>query len=456
MRVCHNICAVFDDPNLIGTAGLVPVMALAEKAGLPDLVTEHVSVPGSAGANADLKIGSLVAGMIAGADSIEDMDVVRHGGMDRVFAGHRAPTTLGTHLRAYTFGHVRQLDAVASRVLVNLAGIVPGLLVGAEAVAYLDVDDTIRATHGYAKQGTGYGYTGVRGLNVQVATLSTPTAAPVLAATRLRKGNAASHHGAPRLIADAIATARRAGATGTLTVRADSAYYNHDVVAAARTAGARFSLTARMDPAVTAAISRIPEGDWVPIKYPDAIWDEAEQRWISDAQVAEVSYTAFTSRRKAEHVTARLILRRVKRLNPKAARAGQDELFATYRHHAVFTDSPLTMLQAEASHRDHAIIEQVIADLKSGPLAHAPSGSFSANSAWTVLAAIAFNLTRTAGVLASLTHARARAATIRDQLIKIPARIANRARRLHLHLPTNWPWQDAWQGLFDTAYAAPS
>mgnify|MGYP002738032619 FL=1 len=194
-------------------------------------------------------------------------------------------------------------------------------------------------------------------------------------------------------------------------MRADSAYYNHDVVAAARTAGARFSLTARMDPAVTAAISRIPEGDWVPIKYPDAIWDEAEQRWISDAQVAEVSYTAFTSRKKAEHVTARLIVRRVKRLNPKAARAGQDELFATYRHHAVFTDSPLTMLEAEASHRDHAIIEQVIADLKSGPLAHAPSGDFCANAAWTVLAAIAFNLTRAAGVLASSRHARPRSGT---------------------------------------------
>ncbi|GGK55674.1 hypothetical protein GCM10011509_00010 [Ornithinimicrobium pekingense] len=359
MRVCHNISAVFDDPNLIGTAGLVPVMGLAEKAGLPDLVGEHVNVPGSAGANADLKIGSLVAGMIAGADSIEDMDVVRHGGMGRLFAGHRAPTTLGTHLRAYTFGHVRQLDAVASRVLVNLTGIVPGLLAGADQVAYLDVDDTIRATHGYAKQGTGYGYTGVKGLNVQVATLSTPTTAPVLAATRLRKGNAASNHGAARLIADAVATARRAGATGTLTVRADSAYYNHDVVAATRRAGARFSLTARMDPAVTAAISRIPEDAWVSIKYPDAIWDEQEQRWVSDAQVAQTSYTAFTSRKKAEHVTARLIVRRVRRLNPKAVTAGQDELFATYRHHGVFTDSPLTMLAAEASHRDHAIVEQV-------------------------------------------------------------------------------------------------
>lgn len=211
-----------------------------------------------------------------------------------------------------------------------------------------------------------------------------------------------------------------------------------------------------MDPAVTAAISRIPEEDWVDIKYPDAIWDDHEQRWVSDAQVAEISYTAFTSRKKAEHVTARLIVRRVKRLNPTAVRAGQDELFATYRHHAVFTDSPLTMLDAEASHRDHAIVEQVIADLKAGPLAHAPSGSFCANSAWTVFAAAAYNLTRAAGVLASTFHARARPATIRDHLIKIPARIANRARRLHLHLPTNWPWQDAWEGLFDTAYAAPA
>ncbi|WP_134772176.1 IS1380 family transposase [Ornithinimicrobium flavum] len=453
MRVCHNISAVFDDPNLIGTAGLVPVMGLAEEAGLEDLVAGHVSVPGSAGANADLKVSSLVAGMVAGADSIEDMDVVRHGGMDRVFTGLRAPTTLGTHLRGYTFGHVRQLDAVGSRVLANLAGIVPGLLAGADQVAYLDVDDTIRATHGYAKEGVGYGYTGVKGLNVQVATLSTPTAAPVLAATRLRKGNAASAHGAARLIADALATARRAGATGTLTVRADSAYYNHDVVAATRRAGARFSLTARMDPAVTAAISRIPEDDWVSIKYPNAIWDQAEDRWVSDAQVTEVEYTAFTSRKKAEHVTARLIVRRVRRLNPKATKAGQDELFATYRHHAVFTDSPLSMLAAEASHRDHAIVEQVIADLKSGPLAHVPSGSFSANGAWTVLAAIAYNLTRAAGVLASTRHAWARPATIRDELIKIPARIANRARRLHLHLPTNWPWQHPWLGLHDAAYA---
>jgi hypothetical protein len=455
VRVCHNVSADFDDPNLVASAGLVPVMALAESAGLPDLVAEHVSVPGSAGANADLKVATLVAGMVAGADSIEDMDLVRHGGMPKLFAGCRAPTTLGTHLRGYEFGHVRQLDAVASRLLVNLAQATP-LLGGADQVAYVDIDDTIRATHGYAKQGTGYGYTGVKGLNVQVATLTTPTAAPMIVGTRLRKGNSASGHGAPRLIGDAVSTATKAGATGLLTVRADSAYYNHDVIAATTSAGARFSVTARMDRAVTAAITQIPQDAWVGIQYPEAIWEEAEQRWISEAEVAEVEYTAFTSRRKDQHVTARLIVRRVTRRNPKSVPAGQEQMFTTHRHHGVFTNSPLSMLAAEASHRDHAIVEQVIADLKSGPLAHAPSGQFSANGAWTVLAAIAYNLTRAAATLASARHARARPATIRAQLINIPARIANRARRLRLHLPTNWPWQHPWDAMFHAAALAPS
>jgi hypothetical protein len=453
VRVCHNLSADFDDPNLIASAGLVPVMALAQKAGLAGLVADHVKVPGSPGANADLKVATLVAGMVAGADSIEDMDLARHGGMPKVFAGCRAPTTLGTHLRGYQFGHVRQLDAVASRLLVNLAGQAPLLVGGADQVAYLDIDDTMRETHGYAKQGVGYGYTGAKGLNVQVATLSTPTAAPVIAGTRLRKGNTSSAHGAPRMIADALCTAKKAGATGLVTVRADSAYYNHDLITATSTAGAYYSVTARMDRAVTAAITRIPEHAWVGIKYPEAIWEEEEQRWISEAEVAEVPYTAFTSRPKDQHVTARLIVRRVKRLNAKSVPAGQEEMFSTHRHHGVFTNSPLSMLAAEASHRDHAIVEQVIADLKAGPLAHAPSGSFSANGAWTVLAAIAYNLTRAAATLASARHARARPATIRAQLINIPARIANRARRLRLHLPTNWPWAHPWDAMFDATLA---
>jgi hypothetical protein len=192
---------------------------------------------------------------------------------------------------------------------------------------------------------------------------------------------------------------------------------------------------------------------------PGPRWDQAEGRWVSDAEVAEVPFTAFTSRPEAEHVTARLIVRRVRRVNPttpdQAGRGEQGELFAAYRHHAVFTDSPLTMLQAEATHRAHAVIEQVIADLKNGPLAHLPSGRFTANAAWLVLAAIAFNLTRAAGALASGLHARATTGTLRAQLINVPARLARSARRLVLHLPQHWPWRTAWQQLFDATLHPP-
>jgi len=273
-------------------------------------------------------------------------------------------------------------------------------------------------------------------------------------ATRLRKGSTNSARGAARLVADAVRTARKAGATGLLIVRADSAYYGHDVVAAARRAGARFSVTARMTRAVSAAIAGIGEQSWTPIRYPNAVWDEAEQRWISDAEVAETPFTAFTGRRKAEHITGRLIVRRVRRLGPARA-AGQDELFAAYRYHACFTDSPIAMLQAETQHRGHAIIEQVHADLKNGPLAHLPSGSFTANSAWLVLAAIAFNLTRAAGSLASGFHAKATTATIRAQLITVPARLARSAHRLTLHLPVDWPWEPCWQRLQTAAHGPP-
>jgi hypothetical protein len=294
MRVCHTVSAGFDDPNLVSCAGLIPVMALAERAGLHDLTAAHVRVPGSAGSNPQVKVTALVAGMFAGADTIDAMDLLRHGGMGRVLTAGRAPSTLGTFLRAFTFGHVRQLDAVASRVLVNLAARAP-LLVGADQVAYLDIDDTIKATYGYQKQGAGYGYSKVKGLNALLATCSTPVSAPVIAATRLRRGAANSAKGAARLVADALVTARKAGATGQVTVRSDSAYYNHDVIAAARTGGARFSITARMDPAVTRAITQIPDDAWVGIKYPHAIYDQDEHRWVSDAQVAEI---AFTSRRR--------------------------------------------------------------------------------------------------------------------------------------------------------------
>jgi Transposase DDE domain group 1 len=457
VRLSHARRAIdvrFDDPNLVSCAGLVPVLAVADRCGLATLLHDRLKLAAKGGANAAAKVFALVAGMICGADSIDDLDLLRHGGMRRLFVGVRAPSTLGTFLRVFTFGHVRQLDAVAAGLLTRLVAATP-VLPDAEQLVLVDVDDTVRQTYGYAKQGAGRGYTGVKGLNALLAVVSTPISAPLIAATRLRKGSTNSVRGAAKLLADALATVRRAGATGLVLVRADSAYYGYDIVAAARRAGARFSVTARLTPTVLTAIGSIQEQAWTPIRYPNAIYDEDEQRWISDAEVAEVGFTAFTNRRKFQHVTARLIVRRVRRLNPKHVPAGQTEAFAVYRYHAVFTDSPESMLAAEARHRDHAIVEQVIAELKNGPLAHLPSGIFTANAAWLVCAAMAHNLTRAAGTLAGGRHRRTRTATIRAQLIATPARIAHSAHRQLLHLPRGWPYEAGLDELFRRALHDP-
>ena len=436
--------ARFDDPNLVSCAGLVPVLALAARCGLARLLGERLTLAGTGAANATAKVIALVAGMVAGADSISDMDLLRHGGMARLFDQVRAPSTLGTFLRRFTFGHVRQLDAVAARLLTALTRATP-ILPGAQQVTFLDIDDTVRQTYGYAKQGAGRGYTGINGLNALLAVLSTPLSVPVIAATRLRRGSTNSVRGAAHLLAQALATAGRVGAGaarhGLLLVRADSAFYGYDIIDTCRRAGARFSITARMTPTLTRAIASIDEAAWVPIRYRNAIWDDDAQRWVSDAEVAEIPFTAFTGRRKTEHVTARLIVRRVRRLNPRSVPAGQGEMFAVYRFHAIFTDNPEPMLAAEATHRDHAIIEQVIADLKDSALAHLPSGRFAANAAWLACAAMAYNLTRAAGALAGSLHARARTATLRARLITVPARLARSAHRLVLHLPQHWPWE---------------
>ncbi len=454
MKACHTIRPVFDDPNLVSDAGLVPVLRLAESAGLHDLLGQRLSVVSP---NATAKATSVVGGMLAGADSIDDLDLLRHGGMPRLFCGVRAPSTLGTFLRSFTHGHVQQLDAVGGDLLAGLARRVPGVLAGAdgvEGVAFIDVDDTIREVHGYAKQAAAYGYTGVRGLNIQLATVSTPLAAPVIARARLRKGSTASAKGAGRLLAQAITTARAAGVRGRILCRADSAYYGWAFVGTAVRANTWFSVTARMTKTVTAAIASIEEGDWKPIKYPHAIWEEAEQRWISDAEVAEVPFVAFTGRRKAEHVSCRLIVRRVKRLQRLASDGTeQGELFATYRHHAFITNSPLGMVEADQRHRDHAIVEQVIAELKDGPLAHLPSGKYTANAAWVSLAVIAFNIARAAAVAASM--ATARWATLRRKVIRVPGRIASTGRRLVLHLPIRWPWAHGWESLHALATGPP-
>jgi hypothetical protein len=375
MRFLHapaKIRARFDDPNLIAYAGLVPIMALAARCGL-DRLAGLLTIPGSAGANAATKIAAIVAGMAAGADSIDDLDRLRHGAMRRVFGGIRAPSTLGTFLRAFTWGHVRQLEKAARAVLTALPAHAP-VLADAAVYAVVDVDSTIRRVYGHAKQGASFGYTKVKGLHPLLAVVSTPTSAPLVAAARLREGRAGSARGAASFVAEALGAARAAGATGLLLFRADSAFYSAAVVAACRRAGARFSITVRIDAAVRRAIASIPEDAWTPIAYPRAVWDDDEQRWVSDAEIAEVGYSAFTSQPEAAQAAARLIVRRVRRLNPSSAPQGQGELFAVHRYHAAFTDSGKSLVDAEADHRDHAVVEQVISDLKNSALAQESRG----------------------------------------------------------------------------------
>jgi hypothetical protein len=458
MQLSHTLrvgSAVFDEPNLVSAAGLVPLLGLADRAGLRALADQHLSVPTDKGANAGLKVASLVAGMVAGADSIDDMALLRHGGMGRLFDRAYAPSTLGSFLRAFTFGHVRQLDAVASRFLTGLAAVTSGMAGNADVhhedvadeMVLVDVDDTIIEVHGYAKQGSGYGYSGVCGLNALLATVSTPRSAPMIVAQRLRKGGCGSPRGAARLVADALKTikALRGSAGGNVLVRADSAFYGHPTVSAAITAGADVSVTVRLNPRVRATIATIPDHAWQAIEYTDAVFDQTTQRWVSRAEVAEIAFTAFTSKKKADQVPGRLVVRRIPDLNSTDS---QDSLFDTWRFHAFFTTSALDTVAADHIHRGHAIIEQVHADLKHSALAHLPSGKFCANAAWLVLAVIAFNLTRAAAVTAGPALAKATTATVRRKLIAVPARLASSAKRITLHLPQHWPWETGWTTLF--------
>ena len=460
MQSSHAVSVVdvaFDDPNLIADAGLVPVIALAEQVGLPGLVEDHVTITGaanSAGANPGAKVMSLVAGMVAGADSIEDVDRLRHAGNTVVFDEIRAPSTLGTFLRSFTHGHVQQLNAVLRQTLIRLTEQTP-LLPGADEVVFVDLDSTHRQVYGYAKQGAAVGrLTGKKTLHPLIATACTPIARPVVVAIRLRQGRAADVRGAARFLAEALTTVRTIAPTARIVVRADSKFYTADVVATAARYDAHVSVTTGSNPSVNTAITQIPDTGWTAIHYQNAFVDTETGQLISDAEVAEIDYTAFTSRPKHLQVSGRLIVRRVKRLTPHNT-PGQQGLFDVWRHHAVFVTSRFEMLAAEAQHRDHAIIEQVIAEGASSALAHLPSGIFTANAAWAVLWAIAHNLTRAAGVLAGTFHARATTATLRAHLINVPARLARSARRVTLHLPKHWPWQPAWDNLHTAIHRPP-
>src|SRR6266568_1931612 len=409
----------FDDDHLVANAGLLLAATLAqhlELKGLFDLTVDLGTAPGRA--NVGHKAMTIIDSLLAGGDSIDDADALRAGGTETVL-GHelRAPSTLGTFLRSFTFGHARQLDVVSRELLHRAwaAGAGPGA-----APFTLDVDSTICETYGLAKQGgSRFTYTHVRGYHPLVAVMA---GTGDVAHTRLRGGPANSGRGAGSFLTECFARLRAAGATGQITVRADSGFYNRKVVGACRRAGVRFSITAKMTKPLRRTVEELPEEAWTPIPY-----------FMDGAAVAETTYTPFTKRGRAY----RLIVRRV-----RPTPGSQLALFTEFSYHAFITDRRGTTLHLEADHRRHAEVENAIRDLKYGMgLNHLPSGRFGANAAWLGLNVIAHNLTRWVcriGLGEDLIATK----TVRRRHLGVPGRLVRSGRRLHLHLPTNWPWAE--------------
>jgi hypothetical protein len=424
VKASHNLSAVavsFDEDNLVPNAGLVAPAMLAQKLGLCELVGRRVRLdrdrPGAA--NSGAKAATVIGAMLTGADSIDDCAVLRAGAAPELFDDVRAPSTIGTWLRAFRWSNVRQLDAVARQTLARAwdAGLGPADLA---APLTIDVDSTVCQTYGLAKQGCRFGYTKVRGLHPLLATVA---ATGEVAHSRMRGGDAGSARGAASFVTETINRVRAAGATGELTVRADSAFYSKRMLWACRSADVRFSVTAPLNKTIRAAIDAIPETAWTPIPY-----------WLDGgADVAEVPYTAFSGNHAMQ---MRLIVRRV-----RPTPGSQLALDVVFDYHALVCDRDGTTLTLEADHRAHAQVELVIRDLKDGPLAHMPSGKFTANAAWLALAALAHNLGRWTLAAASGDWAAATVGTLRRKLVAMPARLVSSGRRRRLRAPTNWPWR---------------
>jgi hypothetical protein len=424
VKASHKLSAVavsFDEDNLVPNGGLIAPAMLAQKLGIAEAVDERVRLnrdqPGAA--NSGAKAATVIGAMLAGADSIDDCDVLRAGAAPELFDDIRAPSTIGTWLRAFTWANVRQLDAVARQTLIAAwdAGLGPTDL---SAPLTLDIDSTVCQTYGLAKQGCRFGYTKVRGLHPLLATIAVTGE---VAHSRMRGGNAGSARGAASFVTETVSRVRTAGAAGELTVRMDSAFYSRKVLWACRTAGVRFSVAAPLNKAIRKAIAAIPESAWTPIPY-----------WLDDgADVAETTYTAFSGRHKMD---VRLIVRRV-----RPTPGSQLALDVVFDYHPFVTNRDGTTLTLEADHRAHAQVELVIRDLKDGPLAHMPSGKFTANAAWLTLAALAHNLGRQTLAAAGGEWAAATVGTLRRKLVAMPARLVSSGRRRRLRAPTNWPWR---------------
>lgn len=425
MQVSHSLDRLgiaFDDPRLVADAGLLLPATLAQHLGVADLIDGLVhlgGVPGSA--NVGEKAMTVISSVLAGGDCIDDVDALRSGASASV-VGHRvaAPSTVGTCLRAFRWGHVRQLDAVSREVLARAwaAGAGPG----ADPLT-IDLDSTICETYGLLKQGGArFTYTHVRGYHPLLAAAA--GTGDVLHA-RLRGGSANTTRGAAGFVAETVTRVRSAGATGLLTLRADSGFFNGKVVRTCRRYGVRFSVTVRLSPTLRRVIDEIPEAAWVPIPY-----------FLDGADVAETTYTPFAGR---DAKPVRLIVRRV-RPTPGSQLAFAGILFT---HHAFITDRDGAMLVLEADHRRHAEVENTIRDLKDGvALNHMPSGRFGANGAWLALNVIAHNLARWVTRL-GLAEPLLRTKTLRSRMFALPGRLACSARRLRLHLPIDWPWATA-------------
>jgi hypothetical protein len=414
--VLDQVDIAFDDPRAVAHAGLLLPATLAERLGIERATDQLVDLgdrPGAA--RPGRKLLTLVHALAAGGDCIDDVELLRAGSTASVL-GHRvmAASTVGTWLRSFTFGHVRQLDKVTGEILGRAwaAGAGPG-----DGPLTVDIDSTICEVHGYHKQGACYGYTHRLGYYPLLATRAED--GEVLHA-RLRKGSANTGRGILRFCDELVARLRRAGASGELTLRMDSGFWSAKLIRRLRAHKVRYSITVRQTKKVRAAITAIPEQAWVDIPYPPG----------GVAQVAETSYRGD-----------RLIVRRVRNLDD------QQQLFATWRHHAFVTDRPGTAIELDADHRRHAVCELAIRDLKAGAgLAHLPSGLFAANSAWLLAATLAHNLLRWAATLGlGSHHQQVVAKTLRRTLLVLPGRLTRCARRWTLHLPAGWPWAHSFQ-----------
>ena len=409
--VNEQAVVVFDDERVVANAGVMLPALLAQRLGIERLVDQTVRLgerPG--GANAGRKVMTMVCAMALGADCIEDCDVLRSGQTSAVL-GHRvaAPSTLGTFLRAFTFGHVRQLDRVLAESLSRAwaAGAGPG-----EGRLVVDVDSFVGEVHGYAKQGAGFGYTGRRGYHPILATRA--DTGEVLH-IRARKGSANTARGALRFMQELIARVDRAGAEGPKLLRADSGFWNNKLMARLQSAGWAYSIGVRQQPSIRKAIAAIDDDNWQPLDdYPDDGEAQIAETMLGDGQ--------------------RLIVRRTRLLGKQA------ELWPDWRHFAFLTNRTEPIERVESEHRQHAVVELTIRDLKDQALAHFPSGKFMANAAWTVIAAVAHNLLRQTHLLALPGQTIRTAGTLRRRLLTIPARLTRTARTTTLRMPARWPW----------------